>query len=216
MAARRLPVRDDTKGPTMANPGDTLEHPITGERITFLQTSAETRGTFTSLRMEVRPGGPGHAPHVHPRIDERFDILGGEWVFEVAGVQRQAGAGDTITVQAGTAHSWRVSGPDAATTVITLSPSLQCEPYFESLFGLAQDGLTDPGTGLPSKTWQALLISEYGEGFAIPAEPPLAILLEQLRPIAEEAKRQGLRLPYPYPYSRPMEAAGISQDKAAD
>ena len=200
----------------MANAGDTLVHPGTGERITFLETSAETRGAFTRLRLEVSPGGLGHAPHVHPRMDERFDILNGEWCFEVDGRARQVSAGDTVTIPAGAVHAWQTEGEGDAITIITLCPSLQCEPYFESLFGLAQDGLTDPGTGLPSTTWQALLVTEYGESFAAPAEPPLAVLLEQLRPIAEEARRQGLRLPYPYPYLRPLEAAVVGQEKAAD
>ena len=205
MEVHRLPIRGNLKGLIMANPGDVLENPITGERITFLETAGETRGAFTRFRLDARPGCLGHAPHVHPRIDERFDILGGEWKFDVDGVQRQAGAGDTITVPAGAVHGWQVTGGTEAITIITLCPSLQCEAYVESLFGLAQDGLTDSETGLPSKAWQALLISEYGEGFAVPAEPPLAVLLEQLQPIAEEAKRQGLRLPYPYSNPHPAD-----------
>src|SRR5688572_23656261 len=106
----RQSIHRTIRGSTMANAGDTLVHPGTGERITFLETSAETRGAFTRLRLEVSPGGLGHAPHVHPRMDERFDILNGEWCFEVDGRARQVGAGDTVTIPAGAVHAWQTEG----------------------------------------------------------------------------------------------------------
>lgn len=196
----------------MAQPGDVLEHPITRERLTFLETSDGTGGAFTRIRLEVGPGGFLAMAHVHPRIHERFEVVSGEWAFEVAGIERRVGIDDTVTVPAGTAHAWRNVGAGDAVTFITFCPSLKTEEFFESFFGLAQDGLTDPKSGMPPMAWLALLMTEYGEDFAVPADPPLPILLEQLRPIAEEARRQGLRLPYPYPHER----SAIADPAAAD
>jgi mannose-6-phosphate isomerase-like protein (cupin superfamily) len=200
----------------LASPGDTLIHPTLQQRLTFLETSAETGGAYTRIRLEVGAGGLLAMSHIHPRLHERFDIVSGSWQFDLGGVQRHVGSDDTVNVAPGVAHHWRIAGSDDGVAFITYCPSLRTEAFIETMFGLAQDGLADPETGLPSLAWLALIFSEYGEDFAIPAEPPLPILLEQLRPIAEEARRQGLRLPYPYPHKRPSPTAAPNEVTAAD
>ena len=45
-----------------------------------------------------------------------------------------------------------------------------------------------------------MMVVDYHNDFAHPAEPPLPVIIEAMRPIADEARRQGLRVPYPYPY----------------
>ena len=192
----------------MAKPGDVLEHPITGERISFLETSEQTGGAYTRLRLEVGAGGIVIAPHIHPRLDERYEIISGDWEIALGGVERRLGPGECLLIPAGAIHSCRTAGGEEAATVIELSPSLTAEAFLESWFGLGQDGLGDPSTGIPPQPWLALLLTEYGPDVAHPAEPPLSELLAAMAPIAAEAKRQGLRLPYPYPYPRLATATG--------
>src|SRR5215216_1764206 len=59
------------QGETMTSEGNTVEHPVTGERITFLETSAETNGEYATLELRVRPHGFVVAPHVHPQAGRR-------------------------------------------------------------------------------------------------------------------------------------------------
>jgi hypothetical protein len=58
----------------MAHVGDTIEHPLTGERVTFLETAGSTGGKFLRLRLDVRPGGAIPNVHVNPGSEERFAV----------------------------------------------------------------------------------------------------------------------------------------------
>ena len=46
----------------MAKENDTIEHPVTGEKITFLETSEETGGEYARAELRVRPHGFLAAP----------------------------------------------------------------------------------------------------------------------------------------------------------
>ena len=185
----------------MAKTGDTIEHPVTGERVTFLKTTADTGGALLRMAFAVRPGGFVAAPHVHPRQEERFEVRSGSLAVRIGEEERRVGPGEAAVVPAGTPHVWRNAGPLEAEFVVELRPALNAEEAFETLFGLAQDGLVDPKTGLPEQPWLALVVLGYRD-FAALAEPPMPALLDLFGPIAAEAERQGYRLPYPYPYAR--------------
>ena len=61
----------------MAHVGETIEHPLTGERLTFLETAATTGGEKLRIAVEMAPGGALAGPHAHPRAEERFEITAG-------------------------------------------------------------------------------------------------------------------------------------------
>ena len=42
----------------MAHVGETIEQPLTGERLTFLETAATTGGDFLKISMEMRTRRP--------------------------------------------------------------------------------------------------------------------------------------------------------------
>jgi hypothetical protein len=49
--------------------GETIENPVTGERVTFLRTAADTKGELVLISFAVEAGGAVAAPHVHPHPD---------------------------------------------------------------------------------------------------------------------------------------------------
>lgn len=51
----------------MAQAGDTLEHPVTGERIIWRQVARETAGELLQFDRYMGSGGFVAAEHVHPR-----------------------------------------------------------------------------------------------------------------------------------------------------
>jgi hypothetical protein len=61
----------------MIHAGDTIENPVTGERLVFHQTSRETDGQAVVFETFVQPDGFVAAAHVHPKQEERFEILSG-------------------------------------------------------------------------------------------------------------------------------------------
>jgi mannose-6-phosphate isomerase-like protein (cupin superfamily) len=124
----------------MARAGEVIENPVTGERITFLETAAATGGERLVLGYSLAPGGFVPAAHVHPRQDERFEILAGRGTFSVAGERRTAGPGETVLVPAGTPHRlWNDASEDLRMR-IEFRPALGTERLFEDLFALARAG----------------------------------------------------------------------------
>jgi len=84
--------------------GDTVENRATGEQVTFLTTAAETGGEL--LVVELLWPRPGHrAPeHVHPEMEERYEVVEGRAAFRIDGDERSAEAGEVVTVPPGTRH----------------------------------------------------------------------------------------------------------------
>lgn len=194
----------------MALPGDVIEHPVTGERITFLHTTAETGGEFLRVELAVKSDGFLPLAHTHPFQEERFAVQSGTMVITVDGVERVLEEGDSITVPAGAPHEWHNGGEGDLVAIVEFRPALTAEECFESSFGLAQDGLVDPASGIPIQPWLALIFDTY-QDFVHPVDPPIDLLLEQFHPIVVAARQQGLRMPYPYPHDH---LAGIDRASA--
>ena len=96
----------------MIHPNDRLENPVTGEVKIVRRTSQETDGDSVLVETIVRPGGFVAAAHVHPRQTEQFEVLPGQLGLQIGSERRQAGPGDTATVEAGTAHRiWNAGYP---------------------------------------------------------------------------------------------------------
>jgi quercetin dioxygenase-like cupin family protein len=90
---------------------------VTGERITFLETSEETDGEYAAFELRVRPHGFVVAPHVHPFAEETFEIRSGTFTFVVDGHERRAVPGEEATVPAGTPHAWCNTGEDEGVAI---------------------------------------------------------------------------------------------------
>ena len=171
----------------MAHEGQEIVNPRSGQRLTFL----ELRGDL--MRVEsVNPPSPEREPvHVHPQQESGAEVLEGSLVFEVAGEQRRLGAGDTISIPAGTPHRFWNDGTEDARSVQYFRPALDIAAFFETLFALAQRGELDR-RGMPRPLQLAVLVPEFGDEIR-PASPPwpvLRVLGALLGPIA---RRRGYR-----------------------
>lgn len=184
----------------MARKGDMVEHPVTGERITFLETSAETNGEYATFELRVRPHGFVAAPHIHPHAVESFEIRSGTFTFLVDGEERQVRTGDGAIVPAGAPHAWWNSGDEEGMAIVEFRPGRKTEEFFESFFGLAQDGKVNPKTGLPKLLWLASIFRPYHD-FGYIARPPLFVQHAVFAPLGAVAWLLGYRMPRPYPYA---------------
>ena len=185
----------------MARKGDIIEHPVTGERFTFLETARDTGGEYSRIETRVSPRGFVAAPHVHPRIEETFEIQAGTWAFVVDGEERRVGPGERAIIPAGTPHAWWNAGDEEGVTIVEFKPAPKVEEFFETFFGLAQDGKVSPKTGLPNLLWMAVILRHYRD-FVHLAQPPLFVQRAVFTPLAAVARLLGYRMPYPYPYGR--------------
>lgn len=198
----------------MARKGDIVEHPVTGERITFLETSEETEGEYALLELRVRPYGFVAAPHIHPLAEESFEIRSGTFALVVDGEEKRVGTGERAIVPAGAEHTWWNAGHDEGVAIVEFRPGFKTEEFFESFFGLAQDGKVRPKTGLPNVLWLAAIFRSYHD-FGYVAKPPLFLQRAVFKPLGAVARLLGYRLPRPYPGTRQVDALPTTERTAS-
>ena len=95
-------------------------------------------------------------------------------------------------------HTFANIGEGVAQVRVTYRPALRSEQFFESYFGLAQDGKLHPETHMPSLPQLAVLSREFRNEIRPAAVSPLLDALV-LAPLAAVARLLGFRAPYPYP-----------------
>ena len=153
----------------MISTGQTIENPVTGERVTFHKTSRDTGGEYVLIEAAVAPGG-GVANHVHPYQTEEFEILSGSVEFRKGGDKVVAHDGDSVTVEPGTIHRFKNVGDAEARFTTKVSPALEFESFLETMFALAADGKTNK-KGMPNPVRMAVIANEYFDDVRAPHLP---------------------------------------------
>ncbi len=112
---------------------ETVQNPRTGERITFVSE------TTALLVMDVEWTRPGHRAleHLHPGMEERFEVVEGRaaWRFGgEGGVAAHGGPGTTVTVPPGVVHlAWNpTDGP--VRLRIEMRPALRWREFTTRFF----------------------------------------------------------------------------------
>ncbi len=110
-----------------------VENPRTGEVVEFLVDTPEV------LVMHVTWTRPGHRAieHVHPGMEERFEVVTGRAAFRVGGPDGEmleVGVGEVVAVPPGTAHlAWNpTQGP--VELRIEMRPSLRWREFTTRFF----------------------------------------------------------------------------------
>jgi mannose-6-phosphate isomerase-like protein (cupin superfamily) len=150
--------------------GDTIENPVTGERIVFNKTSAETGGEAVEIEVYVRPGGIVAAAHVHPHQTERFEVVSGRIGMKLGRRKLEAGPNDIVVVEPGTPHKFWNAGDDELHFVTVVKPALQFERLLETMFGLAADGKTNR-KGMPNPLRLAVIAQAHFDDVRLPFPP---------------------------------------------
>ena len=154
----------------MIRAGDSIENPVTGERIVFRQTAADTNGEAVVIECFVKPNGFVASAHVHPSQDERFEVLKGSLVLKLDGEELPAGPGDRILVPAGSKHQFWNAGDEEAHFVCEVRPALKFEQLIETMFSLAADGKTNK-KGMPNPLRLAVIARDTFDPVRLPFPP---------------------------------------------
>jgi mannose-6-phosphate isomerase-like protein (cupin superfamily) len=154
----------------MIRKGDVIENPVTGERLLFLETSAETNGEYCLVEVTVQPNGFVAATHVHPHQTERFEVESGTIAFKLDGTKIVAGPGETVIVPPGTSHKFWNDGEVEARFVTEVRPALQFERLLETMFALANDGKTNR-KGMPNPLRLAVIANAHFDDVRLPFPP---------------------------------------------
>jgi mannose-6-phosphate isomerase-like protein (cupin superfamily) len=149
----------------MANAGDVLENPFTGQGLTFRRTSADTDGELLEVESIWAGGGQQPPEHYHPHQEEHFEVLEGELRARVGGTEHTVRAGETLDVPARTPHSMWNPGPVRARAVWQTRPALKTEAFFELVWRLAQ--AAHAGEQGPTADETAAMMREYEDEFRL-------------------------------------------------
>jgi quercetin dioxygenase-like cupin family protein len=136
----------------MAYAGQELDGP-NGYVLRLVRTAAETGGEALEMEATYRVEGPPPPEHLHPRQQERFEVLEGTIWTKIAGAERRYEAGETFEVPAGTPHQMTAEGP--ARLRWEVRPALRTAEFFERLYG---DG--------PDSAREASSIADFLDEFA--------------------------------------------------
>jgi quercetin dioxygenase-like cupin family protein len=138
---------------------NTINNPVTGERIKFLEHPGEI--DLLPMEFTIAPQGFVAAPHVHDQQEERFRIEAGTIRLRIGAQEVTAQAGESVSVPPGTPHVWWNPSDHDARVVVELRPSLRMESFLRQWFGLARDGKVD-AHGMPKNPLQlAVVMREY-------------------------------------------------------
>jgi quercetin dioxygenase-like cupin family protein len=133
-----------------------IEDPVMKQRLSF-QPSED--GAAVLVDMWVEPGG-GVPPHVHPSMEERFEVISGQLSFLAGREWRSAAAGESVVVPAGTRHAYRNEGAELAHGRCRATPPQTLQAFLEEAAAIAREGkLTQRGLPKPGGVVQALRLA---------------------------------------------------------
>jgi quercetin dioxygenase-like cupin family protein len=113
-----------------------IEDPVLKQRLGFQPVDG---GKAVRVEMWVDPGG-GVPPHVHPSMEERFEVLSGQLELLSGRKWQTASAGETVVVAPGVRHAYRNSGTELAHGVCHASPAQTLQPFLEEAAAMARAG----------------------------------------------------------------------------
>jgi hypothetical protein len=149
------------------------------------------------LRLDffVAPGGFLGNEHLHPKQEERIEVLSGALRCRIGGRERTLGPGDAVAVHPGTPHTLWNEGAEEAHALVEYRPALRTEVLFETLFGLGRDGKTDE-EGSPGLLQGAVMLEEYEEEYRL-VRPSPPVQKACLAVLALIGRLLGYRARYP-------------------
>jgi quercetin dioxygenase-like cupin family protein len=178
----------------MAHRGQIIENALSGERIAFRQTAAETGGELLAVDLELAPDGRVPGLHVHPTQEERFEVRSGRMRFRKGLRTVVAEAGDVVVVPPGAAHKFANVADETAVVSVEVRPALRMEELFETAAELAAEGRTTR-RGLPKPLDLALFAHEFRHEVC-GAFRPVWLQRVMLAPLVWLARRRGLAKRY--------------------
>lgn len=173
----------------MAYAGQVLDNPVSGERIVFRQTAADTSGELLAIDLVLAPDGHVPGAHVHPNQEERFEVVSGRMKFRLGMRTIEAGPGEVVVVPAGTIHKFQNAGDEPAHARVDVRPALNMEDLFETTVALAGEGRTNR-KGMPKPLDLALFVERFENEVRAPF-PPAALVRVLMAPLRYAARRRG-------------------------
>ena len=177
--------------------GGLIEDPVLRQRLSFTRTTGDDGAEVLHVETWVDPGG-GVTPHIHPAMEERFEVREGVCSFLSGKKWVNAGPGETVVVPPGTRHAYRNKSNGEVHMVCHATPPSTLQEFLEDTVRLSRSGgLT--ASAIP-KSPHALLegivmAHAYRDMVTLlfPPFPPPAIQRLLIPPLARLGARRGIR-----------------------
>jgi quercetin dioxygenase-like cupin family protein len=175
--------------------GELTEDPVLRMRSRFWRT---TENAVEVLHVEtwVDPGG-GVTPHIHPAMEERFEVLEGRPEFLTGRKWKQVGPGATAVVPPGTRHAFRNRTGETAHFICHATPPSTLQEFLEDAAALSRaGGITRRALprSLDGLLQAAVMADHYRDMVTLLAPlPPPAIQRLIIPPLARAGARRGYR-----------------------
>jgi quercetin dioxygenase-like cupin family protein len=168
---------------------NSIQNPVSGERITFLQTGLDTDGELLELELELPADGRVPGAHVHPAQEERFHVLEGTMKFRLGLRTIVASAGESVVVPAGKMHKFSNHGDEPARARVEVVPALDMEELLRTTAQLAHEGKVTR-SGMPKPLHLALFVKRFRREVRAPF-PPAWVVQAVMAPLAALARMRG-------------------------
>ena len=111
-----------------------LEDRTSGDRLIILVDSAESGGELFRFEYVARAVTTPPPDHVHKEQEERVEVLEGRVSCRLAGVERELGPGDTLTIRPGVAHAVWSADPRGSRSIGEFRPAMNTQAIFKRSF----------------------------------------------------------------------------------
>lgn len=88
----------------MAQIGQEIVNPRTGQRVRFVETASASAGARLVLECVSPPSAEREPEHMHPYQTNRFTVRRGALRFRIAGLERVVAAGEVVSIPPGMPH----------------------------------------------------------------------------------------------------------------
>jgi quercetin dioxygenase-like cupin family protein len=116
-----------------------IEDPVLRQRLRFRRTTDPDGAEVLHVETWVDPGG-GVTPHLHPAMEERFEVLAGHPSFLAGRKWRTAAPGGTVVVPAGLRHAYRNRADETVHMVCHVRPPSTLQEFLEGAAALGRAG----------------------------------------------------------------------------
>jgi quercetin dioxygenase-like cupin family protein len=175
-----------------------IEDPVLRQRFSFRSLTEEEGGELLRVEVWIDPGG-GVTPHVHPAMEERFEVIDGRPSFLAGREWSTAAPGESVVVPPGTRHAYRNTRDSVAHVVCHARPPSTLQPFLEDTAALGRAGKLRTRFAIPTGPSAvlagALLAHHYRDMVVLgfPPLPPPALQRVLFPPLARLAERRGYR-----------------------
>ena len=133
--------------------------------MSFLLNEADTDGSASAFRAEMKPGSIVPPPHSHDAFDEFVYCEAGAIAYSLNGKHVPLAAGDALFIPRGAIHGFRPDPEQGATLVCVSTPG---SDYFRA----AMQFFVDTGDAPPDREALSELMRRHGVTPAVPAGTP--------------------------------------------